>query len=526
MSETTEVSTILVDPKTAERPFALSSMFSSEAHTERAFRFAAKLANSELVPSNFRGKPNDVFVGLVYAGQFDIPAPVLALANIGVVDGKPSIHGDLPLALVMRHPEYAGQETRWSGTLKGGDLTCTFEVRRMREGIDGEKFLVTEVGEFSIDDAKAAGLWGMKSKTGRPLPWSLYPRKMLKRRAVSDALHYAFPDVVMGMAIMPEEDFAAEPSKTVTVQVKREPATESKPATQDEPAVETVQEVDLGDVETDEDVRDAEPSIANTGGRKPDPEPKETSQYKPTGNADQNSPLLAGAVAAANAAGVTLWHSTVKRVPPGIKAGDLWLIDKAETVYEFVSDGGKTRPFDLAGGAADEDSAPVDTKDVDDALAEADRLAKTYTEADEDAAAADVEAASKQLDAEPATVSAPQQAEPGQAAAPERSSPQITRGKEMPETNTREGDVHLGSNRNVWRFQNGAWMLFDLFMDAEAAVVGRIIRGYVAHRSREMSISGADIGDAAESIMGDRPANLSEIPIDVLPRLLDAIDPL
>ena len=59
-------------------------------------------------------------------------------------------------------------------------------------------------GEFSVADAKKAGLWG---KTG---PWTQYSDRMLKMRARGFALRDGFSDVLRGLGIAEEvQDYQA-----------------------------------------------------------------------------------------------------------------------------------------------------------------------------------------------------------------------------------------------------------------------------------------------------------------------------
>ena len=52
--------------------------------------------------------------------------------------------------------------------------------------------------EFSVQDAKRAGLWGKMSASGKPTPWVLYPDRMLLFRARGFNLRDNFGDVLKG----------------------------------------------------------------------------------------------------------------------------------------------------------------------------------------------------------------------------------------------------------------------------------------------------------------------------------------
>jgi hypothetical protein len=54
---------------------------------------------------------------------------------------------------------------------------------------------------FSVRDAKTAELWGKASKSGKPGPWILYPKRMLMFRARGYNLRDNFGDVLKGFTI-------------------------------------------------------------------------------------------------------------------------------------------------------------------------------------------------------------------------------------------------------------------------------------------------------------------------------------
>jgi hypothetical protein len=64
---------------------------------------------------------------------------------------------------------------------------------------DGERVTVT----YTLDDARRAGLADQRN-------WRLYPRQMLRWRAIGDALRIIAPDVVMGL-LDPDEASSLEP---------------------------------------------------------------------------------------------------------------------------------------------------------------------------------------------------------------------------------------------------------------------------------------------------------------------------
>jgi len=148
--------------------------------------------------------------------------PLQALQQVSVINGRPSIFGDAPLALVLK-----------SGLMKGSPVE-TFEG-------DGEDFAaickVTRVGSepaikrFSVKMAKKANLWG---KTG---PWTQYPSRMLQVRARAMALRDQFADVLSGISIGEEaRDIPVQGGRSDVMEL---PATQviSAPSSSPEPSI-------------------------------------------------------------------------------------------------------------------------------------------------------------------------------------------------------------------------------------------------------------------------------------------------
>lgn len=117
--------------------------------------------------------------------------PTQALQNIAVINGRPSIWGDLGKALFMRDAKVRAFDERPADkTEAAGGGWCRIEME------DGK---VTEVN-FTIDMAKKAKLW---TKQG---PWQEYPGRMLQMRARWWAMRDADPRVFKGLAGREEQE--------------------------------------------------------------------------------------------------------------------------------------------------------------------------------------------------------------------------------------------------------------------------------------------------------------------------------
>lgn len=156
---------------------------------DEAMQFAKLMANSDLVPRDYQRKPGNVLIAVQMGAELGV-SPMQAIQNISVINGRPSVWGDMLLAIVQGHPHCDGVEESISDD--GAMATCT--VRR--------RGWAPTTRTFSMDDAKQAGLLGKRG------PWCDYPKRMLQMRARAFAIRDAFADALRGLACREEvEDY-------------------------------------------------------------------------------------------------------------------------------------------------------------------------------------------------------------------------------------------------------------------------------------------------------------------------------
>ena len=150
---------------------------------EQALTFCDYLADSDLVPKDYKGKPANCLIAMQWGAEVGLK-PLQALQNLAVINGRPALWGDAVIAIVRGSPlcDYVSESD------DGHTATCRVKRRGEAE----------EVRTFSMDDAKVAGLVG---KAG---PWSQYPKRMRQMRARAFALRDVFPDVLRGLPIAEE----------------------------------------------------------------------------------------------------------------------------------------------------------------------------------------------------------------------------------------------------------------------------------------------------------------------------------
>jgi hypothetical protein len=160
-----------------------------------AMEFSKMLADSSMVPRAYQGKPQDIMVCVQWGYEIGL-APMQALQNIAVINGKPSVYGDAAMALVQASPVCEGVEEYMEGEGTPNPVAVCIAHRKGRKPV---------TAKFSVEDAKRAGLWGKQG------PWQAYPKRMLAMRARGFALRDAFPDVLKGLITAEEaQDFPDE----------------------------------------------------------------------------------------------------------------------------------------------------------------------------------------------------------------------------------------------------------------------------------------------------------------------------
>lgn len=180
---------------TNQRGFAPTTM------TE-AIQFSEMLSASSMVPKAYQGKPQDVLVCVQWGYEMGL-APMQALQNIAVINGKPSVYGDAMMALVQASSVCEDIEEYFENEGTTNPVAVCVAKRKGRKPV---------VAKFSVEDSKRAGLWG---KGG---PWTAYPKRMLQMRARGFALRDAFPDVLKGMITAEEaQDYPDEAKPAPTV---------------------------------------------------------------------------------------------------------------------------------------------------------------------------------------------------------------------------------------------------------------------------------------------------------------------
>lgn len=148
------------------------ALLPSEAEFDAMLAIAGRIASTQMVPTAYRGKPDDVLAAILTGRELGL-GPMHSLRAIYVVDGKPSLSADLLLARMRE------------GGLVIEDSESTAERAwiRARRRDTGERAEV----EWTIEEARSA-TYRVKGGGTKPLAskdnWVNYPADMLWARAV------------------------------------------------------------------------------------------------------------------------------------------------------------------------------------------------------------------------------------------------------------------------------------------------------------------------------------------------------
>jgi hypothetical protein len=165
-----------------------------------AISFSEMLASSSMIPKQFQGKPEDVLVCIQWGFEIGL-APLQALQNISVINGRPSIWGDAALSLVQAS-NLGEIEEFFENEDTANMVAVCIATRKGRKPV---------TVRFGIEDARRAQLL---NKQG---PWQTYTKRMIQMRARGWALRDQFSDVLRGLYTSEEAQDIVEIQQPIAV---------------------------------------------------------------------------------------------------------------------------------------------------------------------------------------------------------------------------------------------------------------------------------------------------------------------
>lgn len=172
-------------------------------------RYCKAVITSEMVPERFN-TPEKLFGALMFSRSLNLPD--IAIRQVAVIEGTPSLFGDLPLALIQKDGQLKNFKEVWF------DKEYK-EIRFENKNLDAEVFGAVcfasrgegEIQSFSytMKDAEKAGQYPAKKRDGSInnfSPWMKHTKMMLRYKARAIMAKSLFADKINGVSIS-EYDF-------------------------------------------------------------------------------------------------------------------------------------------------------------------------------------------------------------------------------------------------------------------------------------------------------------------------------
>ena len=159
------------------------SVYSDVNLYNNALKMAESLAKSDLIPDNYKGKPESCLIAIDVARQIGARSPLFVMQNLFVVKGKPSWSGQYCDAIVRANFKKVKVDLNGEGDERGCKVTAYDENDNFCEGT-----------RITIRMAKQEGWF---NKTGSK--WQTMPDLMLQYRAFAFFARIHCPDRLLGI---------------------------------------------------------------------------------------------------------------------------------------------------------------------------------------------------------------------------------------------------------------------------------------------------------------------------------------
>lgn len=155
---------------------------------EDALRFSKWVALSGFAPQ-FK-TTSQVFTAIELGKEAGL-SPLRSLRSVQVVENSIGWTPRAGLAMVRASRKLGGFRRVYTGRPFEDDFGCELWAKRADTGEE-------MTSAFTVADAKTAGLWARRTRSGAPTPWVTFPRRMLYYRALGFLLADLFEDVLGG----------------------------------------------------------------------------------------------------------------------------------------------------------------------------------------------------------------------------------------------------------------------------------------------------------------------------------------
>jgi len=175
------------------------SAYLDSAKFDHLWRVANVFSRSDIVPEQYRGKPENCMISLAMAVRVGID-PMMMLQNSYIVHGRPGIEAKLAIALINSSNTFTGP-LQYKYADEGMKRSCTAYATSKANGEVCEQTV-------NIEMAKAEGWYDKKGSK-----WKTLPDLMLAYRSAMFLARLYCPEVLMGMQTTEELHDVGELSK-------------------------------------------------------------------------------------------------------------------------------------------------------------------------------------------------------------------------------------------------------------------------------------------------------------------------
>lgn len=159
------------------------SVYSDVTLYNNALKMAESLSKSDLIPENYRNKPESCLIAIDVARQIGARSPIFVMQNLYVVKGKPSWSGQYCDAVVRANFKKVKVDLSGEGDDRGCQVTAYDENGNFCEGTRVTIRMAKQEGWFSKQGSK----------------WQTIPDLMLQYRAFAFFSRVHCPDKLLGI---------------------------------------------------------------------------------------------------------------------------------------------------------------------------------------------------------------------------------------------------------------------------------------------------------------------------------------
>lgn len=159
------------------------SVYSDVTLYNNALKMAESLSKSDLIPENYRNKPESCLIAIDVARQIGARSPIFVMQNLYVVKGKPSWSGQYCDAIVRANFKKVKVDLSGEGDDRGCQVTAYDENGNYCEGTRVTIRMAKQEGWFSKQGSK----------------WQTIPDLMLQYRAFAFFSRVHCPDKLLGI---------------------------------------------------------------------------------------------------------------------------------------------------------------------------------------------------------------------------------------------------------------------------------------------------------------------------------------